>query len=142
MIGIDTNILMALALAEHEFHPRANELLRAEISRGEEFGITPAALAEFIHAATDPRRVERPMTMAQALEDARYWWNAAQVRQVFPTPDSVGLSLDWMARHRLGRKRVLDTALAATLHTAGVRRLFTANPDDFRIFGVFELLVP
>jgi hypothetical protein len=32
--------------------------------------------------------------------------------------------------------------LAATLHRHGVRRLLTSNPDDFRVFGVFELIVP
>ena len=142
MIGIDTNILMALALVDHEFHARTDEVLRLEIARGEDFAVTPAVLAEFIHAVTDPRRVERPLTMAQALDDARYWWNAEQVRQVFPTPGSVALSLEWMNRHHLGRKRVLDTQLAATLHTASARRIFTSNPDDFRVFGVFELLVP
>ena len=142
MIGVDTNILMALALAEHQFHARASETLRSEIGAGEMFAITPAVLAEFIHAVTDPRRAERPLTMTQALDDARYWWNATQVQQVLPAPDSVALSLEWMTRHRLGRKRVLDTMLAATLHTAGVRRLFTSNPDDFRVFGAFELLVP
>ncbi len=42
----------------------------------------------------------------------------------------------------LGRKRILDTQLAATLHRHGVRRLLTSNPDDFRVFGVFELIVP
>ena len=54
----------------------------------------------------------------------------------------MSLFFDWMLRYQLGRKRILDTMLAATLHTAGVRRFFTSNPDDFRVFGVFELLVP
>ncbi|HMJ89218.1 MAG TPA: hypothetical protein VK530_05355 [Candidatus Acidoferrum sp.] len=47
-----------------------------------------------------------------------------------------------MNRFQLGRKRILDTQLAAILHTAGVHRLFTSNPRDFEVFGVFELLVP
>jgi hypothetical protein len=49
---------------------------------------------------------------------------------------------EWMRTYQLGRKRILDTMLAANLHVAGVRRLFTSNPDDFRVFGTFELLVP
>jgi len=49
------------------------------------------------------------------------------------------LFLDWMQRHQLGRKRILDTQLAAILWTAGVRRLLTANPADFHLFG-FQLL--
>lgn len=58
------------------------------------------------------------------------------------TPQAMELYFEWMTRHQLGRKRILDTILAATLHVADVRRLFTLNPADFRVFGVFELLVP
>ena len=142
MTGLDTNILVALVVKEHEFHERATATLNWEISQGETFAVTPAVLAEFIHAVTDARRVERPLDMAQALADAHYWWTGLQTRPTFPTQESTVLCLDWMQRHRLGRKRILDTMLAATLYTAGVRRIFTANPDDFRVFGVFDLLVP
>jgi hypothetical protein len=47
-----------------------------------------------------------------------------------------------MRQHQLGRKRILDTQLAATLWQADVRRLLTSNPADFQIFGGFELLAP
>jgi predicted nucleic acid-binding protein len=142
VIGIDTNVLIALSIAEHQFHEAANAILRAEAARGQIFALRPDIVSEFIHVATDPRRVEKPLTMPQALADARYWWTAIQVRQVSPTFDSVALFFDWMNRYQLGRKRILDTMLAATLYTAGVRRLFTSNPDDFRVFDAFELLVP
>jgi hypothetical protein len=54
----------------------------------------------------------------------------------------VRLCLRWLRERHLGRKRILDTQLAATLHRHGVRRLLASNPDDFRVFGVFELVVP
>ncbi len=44
------------------------------------------------------------------------------------------------AEFRLGRKRILDTQYAALLHTQNVRRWLTNNADDFRVFGVFELV--
>src|SRR5438477_12099154 len=44
--------------------------------------------------------------------------------------------LKWMTEFQLGRKRILDTQYAALLHTQGVRRLLTNNPDDFRVFNV------
>jgi len=42
----------------------------------------------------------------------------------------------------LGRKRILDTHLAAILHTRGVRRLLTSNPADFTVFRVLETVTP
>ena len=50
--------------------------------------------------------------------------------------------LRWMRQFNLGRKRILDTYLAAVLHTAGVRRLLTSNPTDFAVFGALETVVP
>jgi hypothetical protein len=47
-----------------------------------------------------------------------------------------------MRQFNLGRKRILDTHLAAILHTNGVRRLLTSNPADFKIFGVLEIVTP
>jgi len=50
--------------------------------------------------------------------------------------------LRWMRQFNLGRKRILDTHLAAVLHTAGVHRLLTSNPADFTLFGVLDTVVP
>jgi hypothetical protein len=47
-----------------------------------------------------------------------------------------------MRRFNLGRKRILDTHLAAVLHTHGVRKLMTSNPADFAVFQVFDLVTP
>ena len=63
-----------------------------------------------------------------------------KVRHPYATAESTTLFLDWLTQHRLGRKRLLNTHLAVTLWSAGVRRLMTSNPRDFTIFGGFELL--
>lgn len=59
-----------------------------------------------------------------------------------PSRASVKLTTRWMREFHLGRKRILDTHLAAVLHGANVRRLLTSNPTDFSIFGVFEIVTP
>jgi predicted nucleic acid-binding protein len=43
-----------------------------------------------------------------------------------------------MEKFRLGRKRILDSYLAATYNERGINRLATANTMDFAVFGVFE----
>ncbi|MCX6868308.1 MAG: hypothetical protein NTV46_19300 [Verrucomicrobia bacterium] len=37
----------------------------------------------------------------------------------------------------LGRKRLLDTLIAATWHHAEIQEVFTLNPADFNIFDAF-----
>lgn len=136
MIGADTTFLVQLELAELPGHQVAHALLQREVIQPRvPLALAPQVLAEFIHVVTDPRRFQKPLTIAEAIAKARFWWNAAEVQHVFPGSESTGLFLDWMQRHQLGRKRILDTQLAANLWASGVRQLLTANPGDFQVFG-------
>jgi predicted nucleic acid-binding protein len=78
--------------------------------------------------------------MVQALSRAEWWRSVRECRWVYPDEASMELFLGWMAEHRLGRKRVLDTLLAATYTSQGVTKLATLNRKDFDIFGRFEFV--
>lgn len=142
MIGADTTFLVHLELVELPAHRAAHELLQREILQPKvPLALAPQVLAEFIHVVTDPRRFQKPLTPDKAVAKARFWWDAAEVQRLFPTYESTTLFLDWMQRHQLGRKRILDTQLAAIFWMAGARQILTANPTDFQIFG-FQSLIP
>ncbi len=49
-------------------------------------------------------------------------------------------TLNWMRLYKLGRKRILDTHLAAILQSNGVRRLLTSNLADFALFDALEVI--
>lgn len=40
--------------------------------------------------------------------------------------------------HGFGRKRVLDTMMAATYRSAGITSILTLNGADFAVFGEFS----
>ena len=80
--------------------------------------------------------------MSEALDWIEDFLKNPAVALLEPGKSSVDQTLRWMRQFNLGRKRILDTHLAAVLHTHGVRRLFTANPSDFVVFGVLELTNP
>ena len=143
MIGVDTTFLVELSVTDLAAHQRARALLsKVSPTSSNPLVLTPLVVNEFIHTATDPKRFARPLTISHTVAIAREWWDAEQVYRLYETVDSVKLFLEWMDKHQLGRKRLLDTQLAAALHVAGVRQLLTSNPSDFEVFGVFELLVP
>lgn len=141
MIGVDTSFLVALAVREHPGHERSRELFEKEIVGGTAtMAIAAQALTEFCHVVTDERRFERPLTIADAVDVCEQWWNAQECRAVTVDGDVGVLFLAWMREFRLGRKRLLDTLLAATYHRAGVTRLASTNWRDFAVFGVFDLV--
>ena len=47
-----------------------------------------------------------------------------------------------MYRYRSGRKRILDTLLAATYAVAGVRQIISTNARDYVIFEDLEVIDP
>lgn len=138
--GIDTDFLVATEIQEHPFHAPAEALLRALLDQGHDLALAPQTLAEFIHIVTDGKRMPRPLGMAEAIARAEHWWQAAEVVRVFPDGQAVADFLTWLTRHQLGRKRLLDTMLAATFQQAGIRKLITNNERDFRVLGVFEIV--
>lgn len=75
--------------------------------------------------------------METALDKSEYWWKAFETEPVLPSDLAIAQFHTWMRRHQLGRKRVLDTLLAATYRAAGVTSLLTLNPADFLVFGEF-----
>lgn len=135
--GLDTSFLVAAEVSSHEEHAACRAQMQRLLKAKDEFALVPQVLAEFIHVVTDPKRFAAPLTVAQAIERAEVWWNATEVLHVFPTAESTLLFLGWLEEHKLGRKRLLDTQLAATLQGGGVNSVLTLNRGDFAIFGSF-----
>lgn len=137
MIGIDTTTLVAYEIENHPLNPSVTKGIKTCIAQGGTFAIAPQVINEFLHVVTDAKRFSDPLTMLEALERIKFWQKSKEILMVFPSKNSLLLQEKWMREYRLGRKRVLDTALAATYKEHGIRTLATANPADFAIFGVF-----
>ncbi|MDL5055056.1 hypothetical protein QQ056_16075 [Oscillatoria laete-virens NRMC-F 0139] len=104
--------------------------------------ISALVLPEFIHTATDSKRFSQALTSAKALAVAERWWHSEEVMKIYPSEESVQLSLRWMQEYRLGRKRTTDTFLAASYYAAGVTRILSTNARDYSVFGCFEVITP
>jgi len=142
MHGLDTGFLVASAVAEHADYADARATLTRLLTAGDRIAIAPQVLAEFIHVVTDPRRFTQPLDMTGARQLAEQWWTAREVVTVFPHDGATRQFLAWISQFSLGRKRLLDTLLAATYQQAGIHSLLTTNPSDFAVFGVFTCITP
>lgn len=141
-VGLDTSFLVATDVAEHPDHSGSRALLESLMRKRRRLVLAPQVLAEFVHVITDPRRFSKPLAIESALARAEHWWHAREIAHAFPAAESSVLFLRWMTENRLGRKRLLDTHLAATYHCAGVRAIATTNARDFAIFGCFQIVLP
>lgn len=142
MTGLDCNILVQLALADHPANATTVAAVQAETQREGRLVFPPLVVTEFLHVVTDARRFDPPLAMIEAVDWIENLLGNPTVGLLEPSQGSLRQMLRWMRQLNLGRKRILDTYLAAVLHTAGVRRLLTSNPADFAVFGVLETVVP
>lgn len=140
--GVDTTFLVQVEVAEAAGHREASDWLRTTVRKQGRLALAPQVLAEFVHVVTDPARFSRPLDVAGAIARAQAWWTALEVRQVYPNEAAMRLFHDWMRHHRLGRKRLLDTMLAATYFANGVTEIVTTNARDYAVFGVHRVHAP
>jgi predicted nucleic acid-binding protein len=140
--GIDTGFLVAAEVVEHASHQAARAKIATLVAAGDAFALAPQVLAEFIHVVTDAKRFATPLSMDAARDLAQKWWTAHDVTHVVPSDAVVTQFFLWHRRHGLGRKRILDTLLAATYRGAGIKSLLTTNATDFALLGVFQCVTP
>lgn len=140
--GIDTGFLVAAEVMEHARHQAARAKIAALVAQGDGFALAPQVLAEFIHVVTDARRFTSPLSMDAARDLAQKWWTAHEVTRIVASEAAMAQFFVWHRALGLGRKRILDTLLAATYRSAGINSLLTTNATDFAILGGFQFVPP
>lgn len=142
-LGVDTNVLVYTHIGGLPHHPPVRRFMESRAAmQGTVLCLTPRVLNEFVHIVTDPRRFDAPLTVDQALQVARGYGGRSNVQILAENEESMVLAWELMQTHRLGRNRLADTFIAATLLSAGVTDLVTCNVDDFRIFEALTLHDP
>jgi toxin-antitoxin system PIN domain toxin len=142
-LGVDTNVLVYAHMPALKQHERVRQFILAELRKPDvNLVITPLVLHEFVHVITDARRFEPPVPISEAIAVARLYVGRANVDCASVTEAVLIDTFRLLEEHHLGRKRIADTLLVATLLRHGVHRLLTCNPSDFASFAGLELIDP
>jgi predicted nucleic acid-binding protein len=139
MIGVDTNLLLALALSSHPNHSGALAAFERELAAGGDVAISLSVAAEFFRVITDPKRLTPPLEMSEAIRWFESWIQKVEPVWLNPGDAAIATWFAWTIRFQLGRKRILDTQYAALLQANGIRRVLTNNKEDFEVFKVFDI---
>jgi predicted nucleic acid-binding protein len=141
--GLDTNVLVYAHLPSFEQHgPVRRFILDALRDPDTTLIITAGVLHEWVHVVTDARRFDPPIPMGEALAVARSYLDRTNVEVAPMDGPVVELAFHLLDQHRLGRKRIADTLLAAALIAHGVDELITCNPRDFAVFDELHVVDP
>jgi predicted nucleic acid-binding protein len=140
IVGLDTDVLVNWAMSGALEHSASRRFVLRMIDDRVRLGLVPQVLFEFLHVVTDSRRFENPLEIRQARSLVRELWDSPDAERIIPGTRVLQRTMELMDRLRLGRKRILDTAFAATLEEAGVTHLATLNQKDFEAFDFLEVI--
>lgn len=142
-VAVDTNILIAAHLPKLPDHQQARRAIERHLLIGSgQLVLTTMILHEFLHVITDARRFQNPPPMEEALHVTRSYCGKSNVAIYSPDVLDFEEALNLMSQHRLGRNRIADTVLAATLKRHGVDTLWTKNKADFAVFDFLQSVDP
>jgi len=142
MTGLDCNILVQLALADHPRYGATVSALKSVLSQDETLYCPTPVITEFLHIVSDPRRFDPPLAELQAAAWMEEFLSKPRVKLLPSSDASIRLMLRWLSQFGLGRKRIIDTHIAAILHTNGINRILTSDSRGFITYGVFEIITP
>ena len=141
--GVDANVLIYSAIESMPQHKRVLSFFQRRVLTGElSCAVSFPILLEFVHITTDPKRFKPPLSPEESITIAEQYWQAANWQRLIPKSTTGSLAFALLRQYNLGRKRLLDTYLAATLLDNGVASLITCDTEDFRIFSQLHLINP
>lgn len=141
--AIDTNVLVYAHISALADHGRVRAFLLKQLQeRATTLVITPSILHEFVHVVTDAKRFDPPVAIAEAMAIAQLYLNRSNVECIASGEADLRMAFGLMSEHRLGRKRIADTLLAATLLGHGIEEIITCNPVDFKAFHPLRVIDP
>ena len=130
---VDTNVLIYALDADAAQHAAARALLdAARADASATLYVTTRSVCEFYSVVTNPRRVPRPRTAAEAVDAVS---GLLAYLRVLPVPArTVDGWLELLRRHPVTGGDVFDLQIAATMQANGIRRSIRSTPPTSRSF--------
>ena len=138
---VDTNVLVYALDADAPQHAAARALLEAgRDDPAATLFVTSQILCEFYSIVTNPRRVSKPRTAAEAMTALS---GLLAFLHVLPVPArAVGGLLDLLRRHPVTGGDVFDLQIVATMQANSIQRIYTFNTADFAVFSELSVVTP
>jgi predicted nucleic acid-binding protein len=137
---VDTNVLIYALDTAAPQHAAARILLEAARAETTTLYVTSQILCEFYSVMTNPRRVARPRTAAEALNVLS---ELLAFLHVLPIPTgTIDKVLDLLRRRPVTGIDVFDLQIVATMQANGVQRIYTFNTADFSVFPELSVATP
>ena len=139
---LDANVLAYAVDADAPQHVVSRALLNAAVDPSVTLYVTSQILCELYSIITNPRRVAKVSTSAEALAIISSML-ALPGLYVLPTPArAVTGWMNLLQRRPVTGGAVFDLQIVASMQANGIERIYTFNTDDFDVFPELSVVTP
>ena len=127
MILLDTNILVYATNTACEFHKIASKI-RDDVITGEIKGcISLQNIAEFYSVITSQKRVQKPLSSEEAIEEIKKYTQAEKLLKIHFNNRTINILCNLATKYKVKAQSIYDLKIVATMLANGVSKIFTVS---------------
>ena len=138
---IDTNIIIYAYNQDSELHKQAAGILHDALNKEMNAFIADKSLYEFYAIITDPKRVEKPVTTAEAVEVMNFI-KTSDIKIILSTLNTIDILTGLLDKYNIKKQRIFDLVLAAMAIENNIETILTRNDKDFVMIKEIAALNP
>ena len=140
-ILFDTNVLVYNQDQDSKFYAQAAMYHDKALSGKITAMVSSQNLLELVAVITNQERITRPLTQKQVSLEVEKYLSSSSFTVIYPNDQTMTFFTKLLKRYRLKISRqTFDLFLVATMLSNNIRKILTANIQDFRSFKEIEIL--
>lgn len=104
--------------------------------------LTAQVIYEFFAVITNPKRVESPMKLSEAVDVCIDFWECRKIEKINPASNAVIDVLRLAKEMKVNKSKIFDCAIAVTAKNNKVECIYTENVDDFKKYSFLNVVNP
>jgi hypothetical protein len=140
VIVVDVNLLLYAVITGFPRHDDARRWWEETLNSDTEVGLTSPAIFGFLRIATNPRILESPMPIGDAVHHVQDWLHRANVRYLVPGPHHMDIAFDLLTDMGTAGNLTTDAQLAA--YAIENQAEICSNDTDFARFPQLRWVNP
>jgi len=139
---IDTNILIYATDRKNKFYKKAKKVIGDVLEGSIKGCIAYQNLYEFIAVVTDPKRVNRPLTLKRAVAVVKKYREATNIKKVYPLETNLDNFLKLISDYKVSKQDIFDLVLIATMRDNEINGIYTTEDKTFKKFNFLQVINP
>ncbi len=139
---LDTNILVHAYNKSSPNQEKASKILKQAMQGQIQAFLCPQVLYEFFAVVTSAKRVEHPLSSAEAANLCIDLWECNEIKKYNPSEITPIEVFKFVEELNLSKAQIFDCVLAVTAKENNIDSIYTENTADFKPYKFIKVVNP